>query len=205
MKTSDKILLQLKRGGPSTAVQLSKILGISSMGVRQHLQSLEEAGDLFWKDHKAERGRPTRYWYLAQTSQRHFENRHEELSVVMIDSVRQVFGEAGLDKLISHREQATLASYSERMTQCEGLEQKLNALALVRSEEGYMASVEQIDGDWYLLENHCPICAAAKACQNFCRSELELFQTLLGNDYIVRREEHIVSGSRRCSYKISNA
>ena len=32
------------------------------------------------------------------------------------------------------------------------------------------------DGSFLLIENHCPICAAAKTYQGFCRSELVLFR-----------------------------
>jgi predicted ArsR family transcriptional regulator len=77
-------------------------------------------------------------------------------------------------------------------------------LAKIRSEEGYMASVTVgNDGALLLVENHCPICVAAKACQGFCRSELALFQETLGDKVSVARDEHIVAGARRCVYKIS--
>ena len=59
------------------------------------------------------------------------------------------------------------------------------------------------DGALLLVENHCPICVAAKACQGFCRSELALFRETLGDKVSVERHEHIVSGARRCVYKIS--
>ena len=64
---------------------------------------------------------------------------------------------------------------------------------------------EQEDGSLLLLENHCPICAAATACQGFCRAELEVFRAVLGPDALVTRQEHIVSGGRRCSYAIREA
>lgn len=54
----------------------------------------------------------------------------------------------------------------------------------------------------FLLENHCPICAAATKCLNFCRSELQLFQQLFADIAVVSREEHIIEGARRCAYKI---
>ena len=59
------------------------------------------------------------------------------------------------------------------------------------------------DGSLLLVENHCPICVAAKACQGFCRSELALFRETLGKDVSVVRDEHIVSGARRCVYRIA--
>ena len=49
------------------------------------------------------------------------------------------------------------------------------------------------EGDGYvLIENHCPICVAATACQGFCRSELDTFREVLGPDVSVERIEHIV-------------
>jgi predicted ArsR family transcriptional regulator len=61
----------------------------------------------------------------------------------------------------------------------------------------------QGDGRFLLIENHCPICAAAKTCQGFCRSELELFQAAFGADMSVTRQEHLLSGGRRCVYRIA--
>jgi predicted ArsR family transcriptional regulator len=73
----------------------------------------------------------------------------------------------------------------------------------VRTEEGYMAEVRSDKkGSYLLIENHCPICAAANACQGFCSTELDLFRSVLGQGVEVEREEHIVSGDRRCAYRV---
>jgi predicted ArsR family transcriptional regulator len=59
------------------------------------------------------------------------------------------------------------------------------------------------EGDGFLLiENHCPICAAAAACQGFCRAELEVFQDTLGPGVAIERIDHILAGARRCAYRI---
>ena len=63
--------------------------------------------------------------------------------------------------------------------------------------------VEDDDGGLLLIEHHCPICDAAKACQAFCSTELELFQAVLGPDVSVKREQHLLSGSERCVYRVS--
>ena len=44
--------------------------------------------------------------------------------------------------------------------------------------------------------------AAARACQNFCRSELAVFQRVMGQDCTVERSEHLLAGARRCVYVI---
>ena len=83
------------------------------------------------------------------------------------------------------------------------LDERVRALAKLRTEEGYMAEARrQPDGSWLLIENHCPICVAAKACQGFCRSELNTFAAVFGNSVVVRREEHLLTGARRCAYRV---
>ncbi len=72
----------------------------------------------------------------------------------------------------------------------------------MRSEEGYMAKVEQDDDSWLFIENHCPICAAATACQNFCRSELALFSEIVGDDGSIEREQYLLNGAGRCVYRV---
>lgn len=82
---------------------------------------------------------------------------------------------------------------------------KLEALAELRSAEGYMAEVRKEGQGFTFIENHCPICAAAKACQAFCSSELNTFQRLLGDGCQIRRTEHITGGARRCAYTVEVA
>ena len=80
---------------------------------------------------------------------------------------------------------------------------RLEALANIRTGEGYMAEVvEDSDGSLLLIENHCPICDAARVCTGLCAGELEVFQTVLGSRVQIERGEHILEGSRRCTYRI---
>ena len=206
MKTHEKIVQLLKIKGALTAKTLASELGLTTMGVRQHVQTLEESGEVVFIDEKAARGRPTRYWSLTEKSNSHFADRHDELTVQMLDSVIAIFGDDGLDKLIEHRESVSMVNYRLALADRFGIEEKLTALAKIRSDEGYMAVVEEEiveEGNiFWLLENHCPICAAASKCLSFCRSELNMFQTLLSEVAIVNREEHIIEGSRRCAYKV---
>ena len=76
----------------------------------------------------------------------------------------------------------------------------------MRSAEGYMARVEALADEVFLLvEDHCPICAAAMSCQGFCRIELRVFRDLLGPEWHIEREDHLLTGARRCTYRINPA
>lgn len=202
MKTHDKIIQLLKTEGPLTAKILAGNLNLTTMGVRQHVQALEESGDLVFKDEKAARGRPTRYWSLTDKGNSRFADRHDDLTVQLLDSVIAIFGDEGLEKMISHRETTAMSNYRLALADRYGVEEKLQTLADLRTDEGYMATVEENEGIYWLMENHCPICAAATKCLDFCRSELHMFQTLMSDVATVSREEHIIDGARRCAYKV---
>ncbi len=202
MKTHEKIIQLLKTRGALTAKTLAAELSLTTMAVRQHVQALEESGEVEFTDEKAARGRPTRYWSLTEKSNSRFANRHDELTVQLLDSVVTLFGDEGLEKVIAHRETETMSNYRVALADRYGIKEKLDMLAKLRTDEGYMASVEEKDDIYWLIENHCPICAAASKCLNFCRSELQIFQALLSEVATVSREEHIIEGARRCAYKV---
>lgn len=201
--SSEKILYILKTKGPETASALAKKLNITSMGARQHLQNMTDDGLIEFEDIKQGRGRPARYWKLTAAADRHFPNMHSELTVQLINAAEEVFGEEGISKMLDARQRSALSRYQEHLQDCSNLEEIVNALAEIRSDEGYMANTEIIDGAFLLHENHCPISTAANKCKDFCDSELLLFQQVLGENYEVTRAEHILSKARRCSYHIS--
>lgn len=204
MKTIDRILHTIKREGAVTAKQLAEDMSITTMGARQHLQSLEEDGILSFYDVKVKVGRPTRHWVLTRKGHDQFADRHGELTIQVIDAVEHLFGKEGVAKVAAEREAQTLSLYRKTLNELSSLEDKLNALVKLREQEGYMAELEKTEQGYLLVENHCPICKAATRCPNLCASELNVFQQLLGQNYQIRRKEHIIQGERRCTYLISS-
>ena len=204
MNTYDQILLLLKTRGPQTAQALAALMGLTAMGVRRQLEAAVEEGLVRFEDSPGKVGRPVRRWMLSESGNARFPDRHAELTLDLILGVRTLFGESGLDKLIAMREEASERAYRERIDRTATLDDRVAALAAVRTVEGYMASTEpRVDGSVLLHENHCPICTAAQACQQFCRSELAVFRRVLGPGTIVVRVEHQLEGARRCSYLVS--
>jgi predicted ArsR family transcriptional regulator len=202
-RRSFRLLHALKAAGPQSAETLGRKLGMTAVGARQHLMKLQAAGLAGFEDRKDGVGRPKRVWSLTEAGDARFPDNHAGLTLELIAAIRIAGGEAMLDGIIAVRERAALKTYRERLVGAGGLREKIKRLVKIRSEEGYMAEVSVApDGGMLLIENHCPICVAAKACQGFCRSELELFRKTLGKGVSVERAEHIVSGARRCVYRI---
>ncbi|USX24828.1 transcriptional regulator [Oxalobacteraceae bacterium OTU3CINTB1] len=203
MNTAEQTLFLIKTRGPQTAQQLAALLDLTSMGARRQLEAWQEKGMLTYEEVADKRGRPSRRWLLTEAGHARFPDRHADLTVQLIDQVRGLFGDAGLDKLIAAREAVSEQQYRVHLRNANALPERVAALVQARSSEGYMAEVEtRGDGSLLLVENHCPICAAARQCQQFCRSELDLFQRVLGPDCSVGRVEHMLNGARRCVYVI---
>lgn len=204
-RTADRLLYALKATGVQTAATLARRLGVTAAAVRQTLARHAEAGLVVFEDRRSSVGRPKRHWLLSESGHGRFPDSHAGLTLELITATEAVFGADGLERLITHREGSTLASYREQLAGAGSLAERVRQLARIRSAEGYMAEATRDGNAMVLIENHCPICAAARRCQSLCRSELAVFQAALGPDVTVERLDHIVAGARRCAYRITPA
>jgi predicted ArsR family transcriptional regulator len=199
----DRILLRLKTRGPQTAADLGSALGITGEAARQQLLKLAAEGLVEATPEPRGVGRPTQVWALTEAGNARFPDTHAELTAQLLRTIRSQLGEEALDRLIAARATESVANYAAVLEGADDLGERVARLAEERTREGYMAEC-QAEGDGYLLvENHCPICVAATECQGFCRTERDVFQQALGKDVSVERTEHIVSGDRRCAYRIA--
>ncbi len=199
----NRILILLKTEGPQLAAAVGDALSISGEAARQQLAKMAEEG-LVEPVTVAPRGRgrPRQLWHLTAEGNSHFPDGHAELTATLLTTVVQQLGPAALDAVITARENETLQRYRDELADRPDLAARVEGLAAIRSREGYMAdSWQEDDGSLMLVENHCPICAAATACAGFCRSELETFRSVLSAK--VERSEHILLGARRCAYRIT--
>ncbi len=205
MHTSeDRILLALKSKGALSTQTLARQIKLSLAGTRKHLMALTASGLATSEMVASGVGRPKRMWHLTEAAQSRFPDSHVFLTVELIEAARKVFGNDGMERLIVQREAEMRQRYQAAIKGARDMEDKLARLCRLRSEEGYMAEWSSMaPGSFLLVENHCPICAAARSCQGFCRSELALFEAVLGPRVRIERSEHIVTGARRCAYRIA--
>lgn len=203
--TAEQVLFELKTRGPAKTRDLAARIGITRQATRDHLEKLAANGLVQHATAPDGIGRPRQTWSLTTRGHGRFPDRHAQMTVEMIDAIHTEFGDAALLRLIGRREQVMAAHYADELQDAGSLPERLDRLARLRSTEGYMADLlRRDDGSYVFAENHCPICAAAAACQGFCRSELALFARLLAPAR-VERVEHALAGSRRCAYLVTPA
>lgn len=205
-----RLLDLLKQEGPLEAAALGRRLGVTATAVRQHLKEMEAEGLVAAEPQARPVGRPVRLWRLTPAADRFFPDGHAELAVELLGALESAFGPAGTERLIAARTARQLAAYRAQVPQDWPLRRKLEALAALRSAEGYMAELQpEAEGEggagYLLIENHCPICTAARACSGLCAGELQLFQVILGPGVRIERLDHLLAGARRCAYRVTAA
>lgn len=203
--TPDRLLYQLKSRGPQPAATLAGAIAITPMGAHKQLQALQAQGLVSSHDEADGPGRPKRIWTLTAAGHDRFPDRHGDLAVQLLRQAAAVLGTDAVDRLIAAREHEQQAGYEGALAGLKSLGARVRRLAELRSREGYMARAEKQGKAWLLVEDHCPICAAAASCQGLCRSELQVFAHCLGEGVQVERVEHVLSGGRRCAYRIGPA
>ncbi len=199
-----RVLDVLKRRGPVAVGPVARELDITEAAVRQHLTALEQnglVGSVVSEPHGP--GRPATYWALTSLARDLFPDRHADLTVELIDAIRTAIGPEGLAKVMATRAGRQSALYAEAVADAETLGEKVAGLAARRTGDGYMAEVVADGDDYILVEHNCPVCEAAASCGSLCDAELRMFDSVLGPQAVVVREQHLLSGDERCAYRVS--
>ncbi|RUT67277.1 MarR family transcriptional regulator [Morganella morganii] len=197
----EKLLILLKKHGPMQASEAGEHLGTTGEAARQQFTKLARDGMVEAHSECRGVGRPVQRWHLTALGNKRFPDSHAELTVKILTTIRRELGEDAISKIITARENEARRDYFDKLQGAETLEERIIRLVAIRTEEGYMAQWEkEPEGSWLIIENHCPICSAARMCQGFCRAELELFQTVLNAN--VERVEYLLTDSRRCVYRV---
>lgn len=200
-KTPEKILNHLKMNGSQSATDLAKSFGMTGEGMRLHLVKLEESGLICSESVPKGVGRPTILFKLTKEGNERFPDNHASLSVQLLETVQNIFGQEALQLLVDVKKERDFVRYEDYLNGAQTIEEKISRFTEVRNNEGYLAEWEKSGEDYIFIENHCPICAAASQCGGFCKSEFENIERLFGN-VIIERTDHTQKGDRRCVYRI---
>ena len=198
-ETRMRILQLLKMRAGMTVGQLTEALHISQMGVRQHLVILESEELIAYYREKQGRGRPRHIYQLTDEANSLFPTTYANFAVGLMHEVAKFNGPGFINKVFRGRMKSQLETYQQRLAG-KALRERIEELARIRDEEGYMARFEEAEDDYILTEHNCPIAVIAHEYPYVCEIELALFRQSL--DAKVVREEHLRQGSHKCCYRI---
>lgn len=201
--TREKILILLKKSGSMTVEELSRRVGITPMGVRQHITSLEKRGFVSYEAKKHGIGRPVFLYRLTEKAAELFPRAYGKLLITLLDAVEATDGRKKVDALFRHRKEAIFKERRSKMPEGAPLGEKLESLFEILENEGYIAELKESEKNYILRQFNCPIALIAARYKEACKYELQLLRELLGAD--VARTECIAEGDTSCSFNIPAA
>ena len=199
------LLLQLRLDGPSSPDQLAGRLGASRTGVLQQLRALESAHLVSRQTVRHGVGRPRHLYDVTADAQQLFPANYDGLAAGLLAAIEAIGGDDLLEQVFRARRRQLGArvrgDLADRLSPDASLFDRVRELAVIQSDNGYLADARlNGDGSIVLEEHNCAIFAVAAGAPAACRAELALVRDVLGAEIV--RDQHIASGDRCCSYRI---
>ena len=194
-----EVLVQLKRLQPLTAKDLAGRLGVSLNAVRHHLKELEAEGLVRYERENRGVGAPVFIYRLSAAGEALFPRRYEEALKGLLDHLVEREGrEVAVGLLQSYF--GTIARRLASSVKDSPAEERLQAVAQVLSDEGYMAEGTVTESGGILTEHNCAILSVAERFPEICAAEARFLAEVLKAE--VARREHILSGCTTCEYHV---
>ncbi len=201
------VLYTVRRRGEATAEQVAEQLNITVSGARQQLSALVESGLAEAREEPRPdggRGRRPIVYAVTAPGDALFPKAYGELTNELLGYLADEAPET-IDKLFAARRENRITNAQERLAKKRTLKAKVEELACILDEDGYLASWEDAgDGVYRVVEHNCAIWAVARKYGQACASELEFIRAVLP-DAAVERVQHMVEGARRCAYEVRPA
>lgn len=184
--TKDKILHLLKKEIILTVNELTELLNITHMAVRNHLNVLEKESFIVSELVKQPMGRPLQTYSLSEKAETYFPKNYEGLSIEFLHDIKDLYGHESIQHIFNKREERLTKEYTSRMQDKTVLE-KVSEISKIQNEKGYMTDVTQIDDNTYeLTEYNCPILSVANEFKLACHCETAMFKNVLGSSQVLR-------------------
>ena len=195
----DEILRALKIRGDLFASEIASALGMGTSAVRPHRDSLAADELVAVEVVRGGLGRPRYRYRLTTQGHESFQRSYDELATSFVASVRSLGGEEMLDRIFRRHEQDLVQRYGGRM---DGLDfdARMQELARILDECGYMVRLERIEDGYRLTEHNCPVSRVASECGTACESELRFIRSLAAAD--VDQVAVSPEGAAHCEYLI---
>jgi len=202
-ESRQSILAMLKRVGEATIPELSQALGLNVETVREHVKALTGQGLVTRRGTRARGpGRPEVVYTLSDDAEALFPRREAELLRALAEYLVEG-GHGGLlrdffDRYLEQRK-------AESLARVEGLtgRARLEEAARILSEQGFMAVVEDVNGEPSLRLCHCPLRELVAASRIPCRAEIGFVRLLTGGS--LARVTYMPDGGLACTYRVEAA
>jgi DeoR family suf operon transcriptional repressor len=199
------VLYAVRNVGDATVDEVAEYLGITVSGARQHLTALVDDGLVAATEPAADRrvrGRPRLTYHATELADAIFPKAYAALTNELLGYLAEEDSNT-IDRLFVRRRDERIANAQQRLAPRRTMGAKVDELARILDEDGYLATAERMGRDHFrLIEHNCAITAVARRYGQACSSEIDFIRAVLP-DARVERTSHMIDGARHCAYDIT--
>lgn len=203
--TRREIVRLLVESGSITAAEIGGKLGISTAGVRRHLEALVDDGDA--EAHPAApwqhvgRGRPAKRYRLTAAGRNKLEHTYDDLASAAIRQLREIGGDDAVRTFARRRIDTILSGVPPvRSTADDAVEEAAEKVADALTQAGYATTTTRVGGPLrgiQICQHHCPVSHVAAEFPELCEAEQQAISEVLGSH--VQLLASIVNGDCACT------
>ncbi|WP_157912807.1 helix-turn-helix transcriptional regulator [Candidatus Promineifilum breve] len=197
--TRDIILHTIKSSPQSTVEELAGAADISPVTVRHHLNALQAEGTIESATIRRKVGRPYYVYSLSERGQELFPKRYVRLTSRLLDEMKDRLPEKLLAEIFEGVVDTVLREHRGEFEHL-ALEQRLDYLVKLLSEEGFLSTWERTPDGYRLVEYSCPYLSIGSTHAEVCNFDRQLMSGVL--QLRVHQESCMLHGASCCQFTI---
>lgn len=197
--TRERILQTLLNHPRSTILELAEAVGINAISVRHHITSLQADGLVMADEERHGVGRPRLVYGLTEKGLERFPTRYLRLTNRLLDQMKEAMPAAAINNLFTQMATDIAADYANQIKTFT-VEEKLEFIKDLLSQEGFSVEWERQGGEYYIHEITCPYYHVGQAHPEVCTVDQTLISEVLSIP--VQKIHCLLHGDAHCTYVI---
>ncbi len=199
-RTTREIILHTIKSSPqSTVEELAEAADISPVTVRHHLNALQAEGAIELATIRRKVGRPYYVYSLSERGQELFPKRYVRLTSRLLDEMKDRLPEKLLAEIFEGVVDTVLREHRGEFEHLS-LEQRLDYLVNLLSEEGFLSTWERTPDGYRLVEYSCPYLSIGSTHAEVCNFDRQLMSGVL--QLRVQQDSCMLHGANCCQFTI---
>lgn len=200
--SKQKILEILKKRHRCTIKDMMNYFTISEIAVRRHLGELEQQGFIKKRSIKQEVGRPYFVYELTKKGHLTFPNQYESLPLEILKDLESTQGKEAVVEVFSKRMEREKNFFTSQI-QTKNFDQSISAYVQLQNEKGFIIETsKRPNGDYVLMNYHCPIINIASTYRQLCQNEKTVLSTVFSTSE-VQLNSCIASDGHYCKWVVT--
>lgn len=198
--TRDIILHSIKRSPQSTVEELALVADVSPVTVRHHLNALQADGTIEATSIRRKVGRPYYVYSLSPRGHELFPKRYVQLTNRLLGELKGRLPQDAIDEIFEGVVETVLKDHRGEFEHLP-LEERLDYLTELLSEEGFLATWERTSNGYRLVEYSCPYLSIGSTHEEVCHFDRRLITGVM--QLQVNQDSCMLHGASCCQFTIA--